>query len=73
MALPKFRVGERLRHVKSGRIYRIVDLPTRMRIEATAAPAYSYCLADSPDITLWVRPQVELEDGRFVSVNGHPA
>lgn len=61
-----FRNGQRVRHVASGRVYRIVDLPARCKIEATAAPAYSYCLANDPDITLWVRPQSEMEDGRFV-------
>lgn len=61
----KFKHGQRVRHVATGRVYRIVDLPARCRIEATGAPAYSYCLAFEPEITLWVRPQSEMEDGRF--------
>lgn len=65
MTRPKFSLGQRVRHVKTGRVYRIVDLPSRCRIEATGAPAYSYCLVGGADITLWVRPQSEMEDGRF--------
>ncbi len=64
----KFRHGERIRHTTTGAVYRIVDLPSRCRIAAPAEPAYSYCLARDPDITLWVRPQTEVEDGRFESV-----
>lgn len=61
-----FKTGERVQHGVSGGIYRIVDLPTRCRIATTGQPAYTYALADPKgDITLWVRSQQEMEDGRF--------
>lgn len=63
---PRFVFGQRVRHVSTGAIYRIVDLPTRCRIDATGEPAYSYCLDRNSDITLHVCPQSEMEDGRFV-------
>ena len=54
-----FRLNDRVLHAKSGRVYRIVDLPTRLRIEAGMVPAYSYVLDQYPigrlanDTTLW--------------------
>lgn len=66
---PAFKVGQRVRHIKSGGVYRVVDLPSRCRLAANGEPAYSYTLAEpNGDITLWVRPQAEMEDGRFEAV-----
>lgn len=61
----KFLHGHRVRHIASVKVYRIVDTPNRCRIQATGEPAYSYCLDRGGDITLWVRSQTEMEDGRF--------
>lgn len=72
---PKFAAGTYVRHVKSGGIYVVLLSPDSVRIEADATPAYVYM----PRITgahlspklpgppvIWVRPQAEMEDGRFV-------
>lgn len=69
-AAMKFRHGQLVRHVKTGRVFRIVDDPARCRITGGGqlALAYSYCLYLDADITLWVRPQAEVEDGRFEAV-----
>lgn len=60
-----FRPHERVIHVSTGNVYRIVDVPTRLRISETNEPAYSYTLDHGPEITLWVSPQSRMEDGRF--------
>lgn len=57
---PKFQTGEILRHLKTGGLYRIVG---RAMIEATLTPAYVYESISTGDH--WVRPQAEMEDGRF--------
>jgi len=57
----RFAVGTRLRHVKSGGNYVILGFAT---IEATLTPAYVYRSLQTNDD--WVRPQSEMEDGRFV-------
>lgn len=61
----KFRFHEVVTHVKTGRKYRIVMLPDACRIEATNEPAYAYQDADDMAAGVWVRPQAEMEDGRF--------
>lgn len=60
-------------HVKTGKHYGIVGTPDQYRIEATNQPAYAYreyiTLANGEIETgkrVWVRPQTEMEDGRFV-------
>lgn len=61
---PKFAIGSRVKHVKTGNFYRIIYTPDEARIESGAVPAYIY----SDTVCLWVRPQSEMEDGRFVAV-----
>jgi hypothetical protein len=63
----KFVIGQRVMHVATGTVYRIVDVPPRLRIEKTGEAAYSYTLAHGDPITLWVSPMSEMEDGRFVA------
>jgi hypothetical protein len=58
---PKFAVGTRLQHRKGG-LYTVEITPDLCRIELGAVPAYVYRAADGH---LWVRPQAEMEDGRF--------
>lgn len=59
-----------VRHKKTGGVYRVMIDPSYARIEATNEPAYGYVLWDEKleDKVLWIRPQVEMEDGRFEKV-----
>jgi hypothetical protein len=57
-----FVQGDRVRHVKSGGVYLILQIPDKLRIESTGEPAYLYAAQDLQ----WVRSQREMEDGRFV-------
>ena len=57
----RFAVGTRLQHVKSGGHYIVVGFAT---IESNLTPAYVYRSLQTDDD--WVRPQTEMEDGRFV-------
>jgi hypothetical protein len=76
----KFRRKQLVRHLKTGGVYRIEETPDRMMIEATTTPAYAYRLchtnASVPSnfkptygARIWVRPQAEMEDGRFEAVD----
>jgi hypothetical protein len=47
--------------VKTGGLYRVICLAN---IEADLAPAYVYESLQTHDF--WIRPQAEMEDGRFV-------
>lgn len=61
-----------VRH-RNGTEYLIVATPRDCRIEAGAVPAYAYKeRMYRPGGRLWVRPQAEMEDGRFVLVDGGP-
>lgn len=66
----RFKKRQLVMHVKTGNVYRIVYTPVHCRIEETNAPAYAYRRADEKtgDLTLWVRAQDVMEDGRFVEV-----
>ncbi|WP_148044754.1 hypothetical protein [Stagnimonas aquatica] len=65
---PMFRPRQRVRCRNTGLIYRIVDWPRRCLFEATALPAYTFTAESGGDITLWVIPQADMEDGRFTPV-----
>lgn len=65
-----FQRRDLIRHVKSGKEYRIVATPDGgLRMEKGNEPAYCYTdpCEDSPE-PLWVRSAREMEDGRFVLV-----
>lgn len=62
-----FQQFQAVRHLRGNRTYLIIGTPARFRIEATQAPAYAYTASDTGEI--WVRPQAEMEDGRFVPVH----
>ena len=55
-----FKPGTQLKHVKTGGFYKVVFLAN---VEATLEPAYVYESLQSHDY--WIRPQAEMEDGRF--------
>ena len=76
----KFRRKQLVIHVKTGGVYRIVHTPEVCRLEASNGPAYAYQAVwivssrggtiDLIDKPLWVRDQVEMEDGRFAAYAG---
>lgn len=55
-----FKPGSKLKHKKSGGFYQVVMLAN---IEANLNPAYVYESMQTHDF--WIRPQAEMEDGRF--------
>ena len=59
-----FKPGAKLKHIKTGGLYKVVMLAN---VEATLEPAYVYESLQSHDF--WIRPQGEMEDGRFVLVD----
>jgi hypothetical protein len=62
---PLYPVGTIVEHLRSGRQYKILASPFIVRIEANNIPAYIYRDYSSSDIIEWIRPQAEMEDGRF--------
>lgn len=62
-AEPKFQPGQQLQHVKTGGYYKVVCLA---KIEATLEDAYVY--QAQKNMTFWIRPKREMEDGRFVLI-----
>ncbi len=63
MAAPdagQFKPGSKLKHKKTGGLYKVVLLAN---IEANLEAAYVYESLQTHDF--WVRPQAEMEDGRF--------
>jgi hypothetical protein len=58
-----FKPGAKLKHIKTGGFYKVVMLAN---IEATLEPAYVYESLQSHDF--WIRPQAEMEDGRFALI-----
>jgi len=59
-----FKPGDFLKHLKSGGFYRVVMLAN---IEATLQPAYVY--ESLRNQSFWIRPQAEMEYGRFVVIS----
>ena len=55
-----FKPGAKLKHLKSGGLYKVIVLAN---VEATLEPAYVYESMQSHDC--WIRPKSEMEDGRF--------
>lgn len=69
---PAFEVGDVVKHLKSGGSYVVTGTPARVVIEATLHPAYTYRQAVGNDDRIWVRPQTEMEDGRFELLKKRP-
>jgi hypothetical protein len=60
---PSFPIGAKVLHIRSGKTYEILSTPDIVRIESVNIPAYAY--KAKHDTIIWVRPQSEMEDGRF--------
>jgi hypothetical protein len=58
-----FKPGAKLKHVKTGGLYKVVLLAN---LEASLEPAYVYESLQSHDF--WIRPKAEMEDGRFALI-----
>jgi len=54
-----------VRHIKTGNLYLIIGTPDKIFIEKGATPAYAYQGVKHQRDRIWVRPQAEMEDGRF--------
>lgn len=67
MSARQFKPQQRVVHVASGVVFRVVDVPPRLRIDGTGEPAYSLTRETGDDITLWVMTQAKAEDGRFAA------
>ena len=67
--MSKFKRKDIVMHVKTGGTYKIVMGPDDfVRIERTLTPVYIYKSLNPNENTQWVRPQNEMEDGRFVKL-----
>ncbi len=63
----KFHTHQRLVHVKTRHLYQVLATPDLCMIENGAVPAYAYrSMEQGYQAPIWVRPQAEMEDGRFV-------
>ena len=58
-----FKPGSTLKHIKTGGLYKVVLLAN---IEANLEPAYVYESMQTHDF--WIRPKLEMEDGRFTLI-----
>jgi hypothetical protein len=58
-----FSPGQKLQHQKTGGYYRILHLA---QMEATLEYVYVYEALINQ--TIWIRPQAQMEDGRFIPV-----
>lgn len=70
----KFNLGDTIKHVRSGNVYRITGTPeptdgVRYQIEPTNEPAYAYTNENG---VVWIRSQTKMEDGRFDLDSGSP-
>jgi len=66
----KLKVGDKVLHKKTGRVYIILEEPQpHLLLEADAQPFYKYTKVDpdsrAHDLVIWVRCKSEMEDGRF--------
>ena len=58
-----FSPGQKLQHLKTGEFYRILHLA---KIEASLEDVYVYEALINH--TVWIRPKLEMEDGRFIPI-----
>ena len=68
--MSKFKRNDVITHTKTGGTYKIIMGPEDfVRVERTLTPAYIYKSITHGENTQWVRPQDEMEDGRFVKLD----
>lgn len=68
---PTFKEGEIIRHAATRGVYRVLQVPAKGRLlEATLENYYVYACARTQ--AQFVRPQGEMEDGRFLVSTGDP-
>jgi hypothetical protein len=60
----KFLPMQKVKHVKTGGFYQIICLA---KIEASLEDAYVYQALSN--MTFWIRPKTEMEDGRFIAID----
>lgn len=71
----KFPQYSQVRHLKTGGVYLIVHGPDVCKLEIDQTPVYAYVKMETLE-PIWIRPQQEMEDGRFELVAlpaGHSA
>jgi hypothetical protein len=61
-----FSKGTVVQHLKTQGVYTIMETPESLRLEKGNQPAYLY----TDHVIQWVRPQSEMEDGRFILFTG---
>jgi len=62
----KFTVNQRVRHLRTGTLYTIIGTPDQVCYEPLRQRCYAYIpVADTFKYRIWVRPETEVEDGRF--------
>lgn len=57
-----------VRETTTGRVYQILGTPGACAMESTKEPVYLYTDYRGSD-EIWVRPALEMEDGRFARLN----
>jgi len=63
---PLFKLGDKVYHLKSKGLYRIVGIPGNCILTDTDTPAYIYTATnDLYSKRIYIRSQKEMEDGRF--------
>ena len=60
----KFKPLQPITHVKTGKIYRIMECPKSRKLESTGEAFYEY--GDISTGQVWIIAKSEMEDGRFV-------
>lgn len=60
---PRFMPDEIIEHVRTGGMYMVLHSPPGVYIEKDQTPVYVY--QSVADNRIWIRPRIEMEDGRF--------
>ena len=67
----KFTVNQKVRHLRTGTLYIIIATPEQVRYEPLRQRCYAYIPSlVATGYRIWVRPEIEMEDGRFILAEG---